>query len=129
MLTVVPSTAPWAPQHAARNLNDILPPLHLPPDATLVTGGGGSSGSNASVQSAMTIQTDLDQRALAAFLVPQLAAAGWRQQNAGAAGALVWSTWLFADDAGAPWQGTLYVLQCPERARQYKLSLEGEWTG
>jgi hypothetical protein len=106
--------------------NDLLPPLHLPPGTTVISGPAHGS-TTYGVESAMDVETDMDGAALAAFFTPQLEQAGWTRGDAGEEDALTWSTWAFVDPVGAPWRGVLHVLRCPDRARRYRLSLAAGW--
>jgi hypothetical protein len=77
----------------------------------------------------VTIRTDMDHADLIALVAGQLERAGWSGRDAGLDGALAWSTWSFADGTGESCVGILYVLRCPERPGQYRLSLVAEWAG
>jgi hypothetical protein len=106
-----------------------LPAIHLPPDAVFIVGGGRGGRRGSRVESEVTVRTDIDHADLTAFVAGQLEQAGWSGRDAGLDGALSWSTWSFADGAGESYVGTLYVLRCPERPGQYRLSLVAEWAG
>jgi hypothetical protein len=71
----------------------------------------------------------MDHADLIALVAGQLERAGWSGRDAGLDGALAWSTWSFADGTGESYVGTLYVLRCPERPGQFRLSLVAEWAG
>lgn len=105
-----------------------LPAIHLPLDAESMPGGS-SGWTGGRVESAMVVHTGMNHTSLTAFIVDQLEQAGWARRDAGRDGALAWSTWAFTDREGAAYVGTLYVLHCPERPDQYRLSLVGELAG
>ena len=106
-----------------------LPAIHLPPDVAFIAGGGRGGRSGSRVESEVTVHMDMDHADLTAFVTGQLERAGWSGRDAGLDGALAWSTWSFADGTGESYVGTLYVLRCPERPGQYRLSLVAEWAG
>jgi len=135
IVILYPAGSAWMAQRAVRSLHRkalfphrLLPLLQLPPGTTVVAGVGGG-GSTYRSDSGMDVESELDGAAFAAFFLPQLEQAGWTRQDGGTAGALTWSSWAVADEAGAPWRGVLYVLQCPDRAHRYRLSLLVEWPG
>ena len=130
---VHPPGSAWVARRAVSALHwelgfphSLLPSLRLPA-GTRTRPGGSGGGSTERVESGMEVETDMDRAALTAFLTPQLEQAGWTRQDGGEDGALTWSTWTFADEAGAPWRGVLYVLAHPYQARWYRLSLVAEW--
>ena len=131
-MAVYPADSAWIAGRALRGqLRHLevghLPLVRLPAGTRFIAGGGGSGSSTAHAEAGMIVETDLDRAGLMAFVTPQLEQAGWSQQAVGEDGALTWSAWAFADQRGAPWRGVLYVLQCPDRPRQYRLSLLAEW--
>lgn len=99
---------------ALQILQEVLPPLTNPEGSRQKRGGSGASDDHVSNHALIRLPEGWSVAELEEHYARQLREAGWRLEEEGRTGSVLWSRWAFSYE-GERWQGLLFVVDRGER--------------